>query len=310
MPNTAGHYYIEKDLEMTSCANVTTSSEITLDLNGKTVTMVKEGQRFYSLGEEVVLNVIDTAGDGRVIVASSGSSSQNTGMFVQQAGDTSVFNMYSGTIDATDCIASNGCVLDNWHGVFNMYGGTFLGGTTTGVGGGAIIVQNEVNIYGGEIIGGNCSDLEGNKNNPPGGGCIRHNGVNNVLNIYGGVIKNGTTAYRGGCIYANGPTNIYGGTITGGSANDAGGGIFANTGAVITICGDVNITGSKNGNLYLSDGKTVTIGKEGLGNTSIEITMEKPGAFTSNAVAADKIGCFIASQGKIAANPDGILTIQ
>lgn len=309
MPNIPGHYYIEEDLEMYSGAYAGVQGEITLDLNGKTITMMQDGRRFYTLGEQVILNVIDTVGGGKAVVANGGKGPQDRGMFVQQDGYGSVFNLYGGTIDGSEKIAVNSLCVDNLNGVFNMYGGTLLGGTTTGVGGGAILVQNEVNIYDGEIIGGNCAEVAVPSTNPPGGGAIRHNGANKVLNIYGGTIRSGTTVYRGGCIYAQGITNIYGGQILDGSAAE-GGGIYVGLSAQVTISGDVTITGSDNGNVYLYNGQTIAIGEEGLGDATVDVYMETPGAFTSNEVPADKVGCFTAEQGKVVKNSDGTLSVK
>lgn len=309
MPFSSGHYYLEKDIELTAGTFVT-SGEVTLDLNGKTVTMVNEGQRFYSLGEDVILNLMDTAGDGKAVVASSGKSLTNNGMFVLMEGYGCEFNMYSGTIDATDCVCDHGTIVNNKSGVFNLYGGTLLGGTTYGVGGGAVIVQSETNIYGGEIVGGYCADLDGYKNNPPGGGCIRHNGATRILNIYGGVIRGGSTDYNGGCIYINGPLNLYGGTITGGSAEEAGGGIYVGTTGSVNLSGDVTVTDNEDGDIYLSDGRTVTVGDDGLGNAKLGIAMAKPGTFTSNAVSQEDAACFSSSSGKIVRNSDGTLALK
>lgn len=309
MPFVPGHYFLEKDIEMTATTSMGTG-EITLDLNGKTVKMVNEGQRFYVLGEQAILNVVDTVGNGRAIVASGGNGPYKAGMFVRMNGDGCEFNLYSGTLDATDAVCDYGCIVDNYNGVFNMYGGTLLGGTTYGVGGGAVIVQKLVNIYGGEIIGGYCADLNGYKNNPPGGGCIRHNGATTLLNIYGGTITGGKTDYNGGCLFINGPTNIYGGTITGGSATLAGGGIYCSLTADLTISGDVVITDNENGNIYLSGNRKITIGEAGLGDATLNIDMQEKGVFTNNAVPEDKLSCFLSTSGKISRNADGTLSLK
>ncbi len=311
MPFMSGHYYLEKDIDLAMSTSVG-SGEITIDLNGKTITMINEGQRFYTIGEYVILNLIDTVGDGKAVVASGGKGPFRAGMFVRMDGYGCEFNMYSGTIDASNAVCDYGCIVDNYNGVFNMYGGTLIGGTTYGVGGGAVIVQNHVNIYGGEIIGGYCADLDGYKNNPPGGGCIRHNGAVQTLNIYGGIIRDGKTDYHGGCIYSNGPTFISGNAIiTGGSAALAGGGVYASVTADITISGSPNISGNENGDLYFSEAQTVTIGEDGLNeDAKICIDMEIPATFTENPVAADRIKCFSCTRGKIVRNADGTLQLK
>lgn len=309
MPFSSGHYYIEKDIELGMTTTVS-SADITLDLNGKTVTMVSEGRRFYTLGDGAVLNIIDTAGEGRAVVANAAKGPCTDGMFVQMAGFGCELNIHSGILDATNSVSNCGGLIDNKNGVLNVYGGTLLGGTTYGVGGGAIIVQNEVNIYGGEIIGGNCADLNGVKVNPPGGGCIRHNGQTTILNIYGGTIKGGTTEYHGGCIFINGPMNLYGGTITGGSAGQSGGGLYVSAQGSVNIGGDVIITDNEDGDLYFSEGRTMTVAEQGLGNATLSIDMEKPGTFVANEVPKDKVGCFVTDDGKIVRNADGTLGIK
>lgn len=311
MPFFSGHFYLEKDIEL-AMSTSTGQGEITLDLNGKTVTMVKEGQRFYTLGEGSILNLIDTVGGGKAVVASSGAGPFMDGMFVRMDGFGCEFNMYSGTIDASNAVANHGVIVNNYNGVLNVYGGTMIGGTTFGVGGGAIIVQSHVNIYGGEIIGGHCHDLGGYKDNPPGGGTIRHNGTTTTLNIFGGIIKGGKSEYVGGCIYINGPATISGDVlITGGSAKQGGGGLYVNITGEPTISGDVKIIDNEDGDLCLSTGRLIAIGEAGLGeNAKLGISMETPGVFTSSAVDADQAKCFFSSTGKIARNSDGTLSLK
>ncbi len=311
MPFFSGHFYLEKDIELAASTS-TGQGEITLDLNGKTITMVKEGQRFYTQGEGSILNVIDTVGGGKAVVASGGEGPFKFGMFTRMDGYGCEFNMYSGTIDASNAVCDYGCIVDNYNGVFNMYGGTLIGGTTYGVGGGAIIVQNHVNIYGGEIIGGHCHDLGGYKNNPPGGGTIRHNGTTSTLNIFGGIIRGGKSEYVGGCIYINGTATISGDVlITGGSAKQGGGGLYVNTTGVPIISGNVQIIDNEDGDLYFFEGRLLTIGETGLGeDAKLGISMDTPGVFTANAVPADLVKCFFSNSGRISRNSDGTLSLK
>lgn len=106
-------------------------------------------------------------------------------------------------------------------GVFNMYGGRFVGGSiaNTQCGIGALGLKEgsnaTFNMYGGSLEKGNTQKDGGNLT-------LYHS---SVFNMYGGVITEGQTMEDGGNISANAKAkiNLYGGSIVGETANVCGG---------------------------------------------------------------------------------------
>lgn len=108
-----------------------------------------------------------------------------------------------------------------------------------------------------------------------------------TLTISGtGTITGGRNIGDGGGIVNNGTLTIQGGTITGNRATGNGGGIYHN-GTSLTLSGAPVITGntsnSLDNNVYLPNGKLITIGAGSLtgADRSIGVSMETPGTFTS-----------------------------
>jgi hypothetical protein len=77
--------------------------------------------------------------------------------------------------------------------------------------------------------------------------------ANTIVNIYGGVIENGVSTYRGGSIYLCGQLNMTGGVIRGGQSTDDGGNIYAN--------GRIVMNGGYIGGGFLRDEKTGAVNK-------------------------------------------------
>lgn len=108
-----------------------------------------------------------------------------------------------------------------------------------------------------------------------------------TLTISGtGIITGGRNSGDGGGIVNNGSLTIQGGTITGNRATGNGGGIYHN-GTSLTLSGAPVITGntsnSLDNNVYLPNGKLITIGAGSLtgADRSIGVSMQTPGTFTS-----------------------------
>lgn len=109
-----------------------------------------------------------------------------------------------------------------------------------------------------------------------------------TLTISGtGTITGGRNSGDGGGIVNNGSLTIQGGTITGNRATGHGGGIYHN-GTTLTISGapvitdNTYIVSNSANNVYLPNGKLITIGGGLTGaDRSIGISMEMPGTFTS-----------------------------
>ncbi len=233
-----------------------------------------------------------------------------------------VFNMHGGTI-SNGKGGSGGNVLMRT-GTFNMYGGTISGGTATGSGGnvqmdnGTFTMSGEAVINGGAASGGGAiraannavitmSDkaqiIGGTNTGTSTGGSVSLNG-NASLTMSGSTkISKGKTTYKGGGVIIFGSAKL---TMSGdatitecvNTADSFGGGVHVQDSATLTVSGNARITGNtnKNGasNVYLANGRTVTIGEDGLGdNAYIGITMaDGEGTFTDAGVAQSSRACF------------------
>lgn len=107
----------------------------------------------------------------------------------------------------------------------------------------------------------------------------------------GGTITGGFNSGNGGGIINEGSLTIEGGSITSNKSTGNGGGIY-HTGTTLTMKGAPTITSntksSAANNVYLANGKTITIGDGGLtgSDNSIGITMQTRGVFTTGSASA------------------------
>ena len=169
-------------------------------------------------------------------------------------------------------------------GTFNMYDGIISGNARHGVLSTSIYVEDTINLYGGTITGNTGAGLSTSRWPAPD---IYENTKYTTINLYGGTISENTGAgidavygkvtmaqqssaipveiknNKGGAITLtkNGSTaNLGTGRITG---NSGGKGAVALSAGSLTLTGDVKITGNTGANLYLANGKTVTLDKLG-----------------------------------------------
>ena len=165
-------------------------------------------------------------------------------------------------------------------GTFNMYDGIISGNARHGVLSTSIYVEDTINLYGGTITGNTGAGLSTSRWPAPD---IYENTKYTTINLYGGTISENTGAgidavygkvtmaqqssaipveiknNKGGAITLtkNGSTaNLGTGRITG---NSGGKGAVALSAGSLTLTGDVKITGNTGANLYLANGKTVTL---------------------------------------------------
>lgn len=102
---------------------------------------------------------------------------------------------------------------------------------------------------------------------------------NGTFNMYGGTISNNGTTARGGGVYNADVCNLYGGLIT---DNGSGGGVYNN--GTLTVGGTATVTGGSP-NVYLADGKTITLNSELDESARIGITAEKQSSLTDTAAS-------------------------
>lgn len=107
-----------------------------------------------------------------------------------------------------------------------------------------------------------------------------------TFNMYGGTITNNSTTARGGGVYNANECNLYGGTITN---NGTGGGVYNN--GTLSVGDSATVTGNSP-NVYLPDGKAITLNSELDESAHIGITAEKQGGLTDTAasIIVDKGG--------------------
>ncbi len=179
-------------------------------------------------------------------------------------------------------------------GTFNMYDGIISGNERNGVMSTITTSDDTINLYGGTITGNTGAGISATHWPMP---SIATSNYYTNVNLYGGTISENTgagidAAYgrvtmaqqssaipveiknnKGGAISLtrDGSTaNLGTGLITG---NSGGKGAVALSAGSLTLTGDVKITGNTGANLYLANGKTVTLDKLGSG-AQIGVTTE------------------------------------
>ena len=187
LPTTAGAWRLMNDVTVSS--GTVLNEDVTLCLNGHTIT-VKDGADYtYYVTRSHILNIVDCQGSG-VINGGGTTASKRAGVKVESYG---TFNLYAGTIKGF----GHGVLLDRTtYGsvTFNMYGGTITGNHSGGFGGGVAVQKNgKFEMYGGSITG------------------------------------NSAATYGGGICNSGGSVKLVGGSITGNTAGTQGGGIYNNS---------------------------------------------------------------------------------
>lgn len=272
LPISTGHYILQRDVELTSQQNINPDSQICLDLNGKTV-KGNTDKRIYSLhykGAALALMDSSVEQTGKLL-ASGNNTDEGLCVWVRYG----QFDLYGGTLDASQVISvkTGTAVNVNTDTVFNMHGGTIIGGTSkyyisetdqTPIRGlaGSVYVRGQFNLYDGEICDGRAEAYTQVKNGKTvysqgvGGNVYIHK--DGVMSMSGGTIRNGVADNCGGNIYADGVFQMSGGTVEGGrsmSPTANGGSIFITASGTMKLSGGT-VTGgtSQNygGNLYVA----------------------------------------------------------
>ena len=257
----AGYYYLTQDVEITRTWEP--AYEVTLCLNGHSITLVGYDNSSVIELESGNFTLCDCSGSkGKITHGYSSSNKKYLGRGVSVNGG--MFNMYGGSITGNTTTTSFGGGVYVKNATFNMYGGSITGNTVTGSGGGVYVNEKGTfNMKGGSITGNTSSSY--------GGGVYVYNGAE--FTMTGGSItdnvagaSNENKSYGGG-VYSTGTFTMTGGSITRNKAKYGGGGVW--TDASFTVSGNVNITGnvgidSKTASNVLRSLGTITIGREGL----------------------------------------------
>ena len=282
LPNTAGSYYLTKNVTLKKEWEV--PADITLCLNGKSITLDAAGAVIYKQSYDLTLTLYDCKGSGTITHGTDSTGTTYNGCGVSMYSGT--FNMYGGAITNNSCGSSGGGVYVE-RGTFNMYGGAITNNSCGSSGGGVYVERGTFNMSGGEISGNTSGEYGGgielyNKSDfTMTGGSIRQNKAEN--NNYGGGIdvSYGSTftmnggnitaneSWKGGGVYVGEETsygkntfNMNGGTITSNTATtntgkQPGGGVYVASNSILTMSGAVKITGNTykgaENNVYLFD---------------------------------------------------------
>ena len=252
-----------------SCAAVSVAETATFDLYGVSICMT-------STDEDGLYDHNSTPIGG---VYNCGTFNMYGGCYYQKSSDYPTDRPVISNIRNTQ----NGTGVVN-EGTFNMYDGIISGNARHGVLSTSIYVEDTINLYGGTITGNTGAGLSTSRWPAPD---IYENTKYTTINLYGGTISENTGAgidavygkvtmaqqssaipveiknNKGGAITLtkNGSTaNLGTGRITG---NSGGKGAVALSAGSLTLTGDVKITGNTGANLYLANGKTVTLDKLG-----------------------------------------------
>lgn len=289
LPNTAGSYYLTKDVTLT--AEWEPKSGIVLCLNGKSITLNAEGDVIKMSANGTIFTLYDCHKSGTITHGKDSNDTTYNGCGVVVGG---TFNMYGGNITGNVRTGSgNGGGVLVSYGIFNMYDGKITNNSCGSSGGGVYVDRGTFNMSGGEISSNTSGESGGgielyNKSDfTMTGGSISQNKAENDC-CYGGGIDvsygstftmNGGTitdnmSYTGGGVYVgtavgnygNNTFHMNGGAITDNTATTTGyqpgGGVYVPADGIFTMSGAVKITDNKNNgvqnNIYLFD-NTITI---------------------------------------------------
>ena len=180
LPTTAGAWRLMNDVTVSS--GTVLNEDVTLCLNGHTIT-VKDGADYtYYVTRSHTLNIVDCQGSG-VINGGSTAASKRAGVKVESYG---TFNLYAGTIKGF----GSGVAVQK-SATFKMYGGAITGNHSDSAGGGVAVQKNgSFEMYGGSIAGNSAATY---------GGGVYDNVA--YVTLYGGSITGNTAGTQGGGIY-------------------------------------------------------------------------------------------------------------
>ena len=258
----SGNYYLLSDLTLSN--TWTCNYDVNLCLNGKTIAGPADNATI-KVAAGSSLTITDCHTDDQVGKITHNNGEAGNGIFVSSNDDScGTLTLWKGNITGNS--AEYGGVEN--YGTLNLYGGSIWGNTANSYGGG-VYNSGTLNIEGGNIAE--------NTAGRDGGGVYISYGS---LSMSSGSITDNSAGRGGGGIYISyGSLTMSGGSITDNSASRAGG--VYNFGT-FNLSGDVtikdNTASNTANNVYLSNNKTITVAKTGMGDgASVGITAQTPG---------------------------------
>ena len=245
LPTETGSYYLAADVTLPAEQTIASGREVTLCLNGRSVTVTGAVTGIRINGG--TLNLYDCGTEEH-------RYSISNGLAVTGSGDKSFTGGY-----ITHTQGKQGMAVDNNGGTFNLYSGTIIGNQTGTYTGTVNIQSGTFNMYGGRIAG--------NKSvaDPREGSAVFNRGT---FNLFDGTICDNTSVGYGGGIGNKKILNMSGGYVRDNHCSRSGAGIYSYLGTVTITGGTVsgNITDSWGGGVYLDEATLVLKGGEITGN--------------------------------------------
>ncbi len=247
---SSGNYYLTADVALTDQVTINAKTDITLCLNGHTITAASNNRILNVTGGSTTL--CDCKGTGKL----TGGNSEDYGGGVNVSNGT--FTMYGGTISDNTSTRGGGGGVYVSNGTFTMYDGTISGNTSRTVGGGVYAIgSSSFTMYGGTISGNTARTV--------GGGVYQGDRV--IFTMYGGAISDNTltAGYGGGvCVIGSSSFTMNGGIISGNTAVTYAGGVCidAQTGTFTMNDGTIsgNTANNSGGGVYLNGTFTMNNG--------------------------------------------------
>ena len=210
--NAGGNITVGADFNISRSITIGEGKNITLDLNGKTITYSGDDGSIFGASGVFTL-------DGGNFKVKNGTITKNGKQEYIRC-----FNVENGTltIDGVtikdfSCLKDDGAISIGSKGICNMESGTISGNSADGRKGGGVYVDQggTFNMNGGTISGNNVSSGYG------GGVYVGQGGT---FNMNGGTISGNRAQSGGGVyVYTSGTFNMYNGTISGNRAQSGGG---------------------------------------------------------------------------------------
>ena len=304
---------LTEDIVMTDAVTVNNGNNLTIDLNGHTLTAPENSRAFYI--RDGALTIEDGAGTG--VIQGSGTVAGNGGAIWMSSSDSNnaltltggtirgftatygagvymdngTFKMTGGAIQ--DCRATDGGGVYVSGGSFEMTNGTISNCNATNAGGGVYVSSGTIKMSGGSIENCTANDGAGVK-------VYASNGKTASFSMSGGTIENcnsdGVSIYAIGAI--GGGTSEFsmsGGIIEGNS----GYGVWVDNGSAEMSGGSVKRSGQYD--IYIGNGAALTVDNTQVGGTVLnfgKITGTEGAEFTgtvenSGSATAGITGCKI-----------------
>ncbi len=255
----------------------------------------------------------------------NGGDSSGGGVYVNSG---STFNMNGGTITGNTANTNGGGVYVNSSSTFTMTRGTISDNMATSYGGGVFnngkftmsgdsqIINNKAtgsSGKGGGVSNSNNGVFEMNGGKIQGNEAVYYAGVRNdggtFTMTYGEISGNKAIDSIGGVYVYDGTFTMTGGKIVNNEDSDSGscGGVYAL--GTFNLSGDAvikdNLKGTDANNVYLPDGKKITVTGALTSEAEVGVTMKTPGVFTSGGIAKDYMAIFTSDDDAYSVTTEG-----